>query len=156
MRQSLVTRKNRKLRELRRLYPTSRSSSSTGATSSASPSDYRLRLALVSRAARRGRHPIGEVYLTRAEIAARVAELGAELAADYDGLEPLLVAPLKSSTVFLADLSRALPIPHALDFLELAAYAERPVAAACGCSRTSTRRSSAATCSSSRTSSTPG
>ena len=40
MRQSLVTRKNRKLRELRRLYPRSRSSSSTGATSSASPSDY--------------------------------------------------------------------------------------------------------------------
>jgi hypoxanthine phosphoribosyltransferase len=33
------------------------------------------------------------------------------------------VAPLKSSTVFLADLSRALPIPHGLDFLELAAYA---------------------------------
>jgi hypoxanthine phosphoribosyltransferase len=32
------------------------------------------------------------------------------------------VAPLKSSTVFLADLSRALPVPHALDFLELAAY----------------------------------
>ena len=39
MKQSLVTRKNRKLRELRRLYPTSRSSSSTGATSSAWPSD---------------------------------------------------------------------------------------------------------------------
>ena len=32
------------------------------------------------------------------------------------------MAPLKSSIVFLADLSRALPIPHALDFLELAAY----------------------------------
>ena len=34
----------------------------------------------------------------------------------------MLVAPLKSSAVFLTDLSRALPIPHALDFLELAAY----------------------------------
>jgi hypoxanthine phosphoribosyltransferase len=33
------------------------------------------------------------------------------------------VAPLKSSIVFLADLSRALPVPHAIDFLELAAYA---------------------------------
>jgi hypoxanthine phosphoribosyltransferase len=32
------------------------------------------------------------------------------------------VAPLKSSVVFLADLSRALQIPHAVDFLELAAY----------------------------------
>ena len=68
-------------------------------------------------------HPIGEVYLTREEISRRVAELGAELAEAYAGLEPLLVAPLKSSAVFLADLSRALPAPHALDFLELAAYA---------------------------------
>ncbi|HWH05486.1 MAG TPA: phosphoribosyltransferase family protein [Gaiellaceae bacterium] len=66
--------------------------------------------------------PIGEVYLSRAEIAARVRELGAALATDYGGREPLLVAPLKSSAVFLADLSRALPVPHALDFVELAAY----------------------------------
>jgi hypoxanthine phosphoribosyltransferase len=61
--------------------------------------------------------------LTRAEIGRRVAQLGAELAEAYAGREPLLVAPLKSSAVFLTDLSRALPIPHALDFLELAAYA---------------------------------
>ncbi len=32
------------------------------------------------------------------------------------------MAPLKSSAVFLADLSRALPLAHELDFLELAAY----------------------------------
>jgi hypoxanthine phosphoribosyltransferase len=32
------------------------------------------------------------------------------------------VAPLKASLVFLTDLSRALEIPHELDFLELAAY----------------------------------
>jgi hypoxanthine phosphoribosyltransferase len=51
-----------------------------------------------------------------------VAELGADLAAAYAAREPLLVAPLKSSAVFLTDLSRALPVPHAIDFLELAAY----------------------------------
>lgn len=34
----------------------------------------------------------------------------------------MLVAPLKSSVVFLADLSRALPIQHEVDFLELAPY----------------------------------
>ena len=53
-----------------------------------------------------------------------MGELGRELAADYAGLEPLLVAPLKSSAVFVADLSRALPEPHTLDFLELAAYTD--------------------------------
>jgi hypoxanthine phosphoribosyltransferase len=68
--------------------------------------------------------PIGEVYLSRAEIAARVAELGCDVAADYAGLEPILIAPLKSSAVFLADLSRALRIPHAIDVIELAAYTD--------------------------------
>jgi hypoxanthine phosphoribosyltransferase len=34
----------------------------------------------------------------------------------------LLVAPLKSSLVFLADLARATPILHHLDFVELAPY----------------------------------
>jgi hypoxanthine phosphoribosyltransferase len=61
--------------------------------------------------------------LARQEITRRVVELGEELASAYAEREPLLVAPLKSSAVFLADLSRALPIPHGVDFLELAAYA---------------------------------
>ena len=62
------------------------------------------------------------MYLSREEIAIRVAELGRLLADDYDGREPLLVAPLKSSAVFLADLSRALEIVHGIDLIELAAY----------------------------------
>ena len=65
---------------------------------------------------------VGGVYLTRAEIAARVAELGAEIARDYTGLDPILIAPLKSSVVFLADLTRQLPVPHTLDLVELAPY----------------------------------
>jgi hypoxanthine phosphoribosyltransferase len=67
---------------------------------------------------------VGGVYLGRDAIAARVVELGAQLAADYKGLNPLLVAPLKSSVVFLADLTRAMPIPHTLDVIELAPYTE--------------------------------
>jgi hypoxanthine phosphoribosyltransferase len=70
------------------------------------------------------RGEVGAVYLTRAEIAARVEELGAEIARDYRDLDPLLVAPLKSSVVFLADLTRAVPVPHTLDLVELAPYAE--------------------------------
>jgi hypoxanthine phosphoribosyltransferase len=51
-----------------------------------------------------------------------VAELGAEIADDYEGREPLLVGALKASLVFLADLSRAMRIVHAVDFVELAGY----------------------------------
>jgi len=65
---------------------------------------------------------VGAVYLTRAEIAARVGELGVEIARDYADLDPILIAPLKSSVVFLADLTRALRVPHTLDVIELAPY----------------------------------
>ena len=66
--------------------------------------------------------PIGDIYLDRTQIAARVAELASAIADAYAGRVPLLVAPLKSSTVFLADLSRALPLDHELDVIELAPY----------------------------------
>jgi hypoxanthine phosphoribosyltransferase len=98
--------------------PTSRSSSSTGAISSASPSTS----ISISPADRIDDDRIGEVYLTAAELGARVRELGAEIALDYEGREPVLVGSLKASLVFIADLSRALPIVHALDFVELAGY----------------------------------
>jgi hypoxanthine phosphoribosyltransferase len=51
-----------------------------------------------------------------------VDELGAELGADYAGLNPLLVCSLKASVVFAADLSRAIGVPHELDFLQLEGY----------------------------------
>ena len=65
---------------------------------------------------------VGEVYLSADELGARVRELGAEIARDYADREPLLVGLLKASLIFITDLSRALPIPHALDFIELAGY----------------------------------
>ena len=67
---------------------------------------------------------VGAVYLSRAEIAERVTELGAEIGAAYADLDPILIAPLKSSVVFLADLTRALSIPHTLDVIELAPYTD--------------------------------
>ena len=65
---------------------------------------------------------MGEVYLPAEDIAARVHELGAEIAADYADREPLLVAALKASLFFVTDLSRAIPILHHLDFIELQGY----------------------------------
>jgi hypoxanthine phosphoribosyltransferase len=70
-------------------------------------------------------HPIGEIYLTRVEIAARVTELGREITAFCGQREPVLVAPLKSSAVFLVDLSRALGIQHEVEVIELAPYSGR-------------------------------
>ena len=67
---------------------------------------------------------IGEVFLDADEIRGRVREIGAELARNYEGSEPLLVGSLKSCIPFVCDLSRAIPIHHHLDFIELAGYGE--------------------------------
>ena len=62
------------------------------------------------------------MYLAADELSARVEQLGAEIGRDYEGREPILVASLKTSVVFVADLCRALPIVHQLDFIALAGY----------------------------------
>ena len=49
----------------------------------------------------------GEIYLTAAELSHRVGELGAEISADFQGRDLLLVVPLKGCVVFATDLSRA-------------------------------------------------
>jgi hypoxanthine phosphoribosyltransferase len=64
------------------------------------------------------------VFLDAEEIGARVRELGAELARDYAGKEPLLVGSLKACLPFICDLSRATPILHHLDFIELTDYGD--------------------------------
>jgi hypoxanthine phosphoribosyltransferase len=51
-----------------------------------------------------------------------VREIGAAIAHDYAGSEPLLVGSLKSCVPFVCDLSMAVPALHALDFIELAGY----------------------------------
>jgi hypoxanthine phosphoribosyltransferase len=62
------------------------------------------------------------VYLSREEIAVRVGELGAEIGRDYAGRDLVLVTVLKGAFVFAADLARAVPTVHAMDFLVLAGY----------------------------------
>src|SRR5256886_11615281 len=65
---------------------------------------------------------VAEVLLTADEIAAKVLELGARIAADYQSRDLVLVSILKGALPFLADLMRAAPIPLALDFLEVSSY----------------------------------
>lgn len=60
--------------------------------------------------------------ITEAEIAARIAELGQKIRADL-GDEPVtLVAILKGSFMFLADLARAIPGEVRVEFLGVASY----------------------------------
>ncbi|HEU4898830.1 MAG TPA: hypoxanthine phosphoribosyltransferase [Actinomycetota bacterium] len=52
----------------------------------------------------------------------RVAELGAELRVDYEGVEPTLVSVLRGGVVFLADLVRAAAMPCRVDFMAISRF----------------------------------
>lgn len=65
---------------------------------------------------------VERVLYTPQQIAARVAELGQQIAHDYEGREPHLVTIVKGSIPFLADLIRAIDLPLSLDLLGVASY----------------------------------
>jgi hypoxanthine phosphoribosyltransferase len=56
------------------------------------------------------------------EIAARIKELAAQIDKDYQGREILMIAVLKGSFLFVADLIRAIKTPTVIDFVRLASY----------------------------------
>ena len=65
---------------------------------------------------------IGEILLSEDDIAAKVAELGARITADYDGRPVTLVSVLKGSLPFMADLMRAIDLPLRIDLMEVSSY----------------------------------
>lgn len=69
-----------------------------------------------------------EVLISEADIRARVGELAAQISADYaDEGEIILLGVLKGAFIFLADLSRALTIPRAIEFIAVSSYEHRSV-----------------------------
>jgi hypoxanthine phosphoribosyltransferase len=65
---------------------------------------------------------VEQILLDGDAIQGRVAELGAQLTADYAGRQPVMVSVLKGSIVFLADLIRATELPLSLDLMEVSSY----------------------------------
>ena len=65
---------------------------------------------------------LGEVVVDAATLQARVAELGAEITADYAGRSPLLIGVLKGAAMFMTDLARAIALPLEIDFMAVSSY----------------------------------
>ena len=65
---------------------------------------------------------VEEILLSEGQIAERVRQLGAQLAADYADRDPVLVSVLKGSIIFLADLIRAMEMSVSLDLMEVSSY----------------------------------
>ena len=72
--------------------------------------------------------PPAELLISRARIAERTAALGVELGRLYGaGRPPVLVGVLKGSTLFLADLVRAMTTDVAVDFMSISSYSQSGV-----------------------------
>jgi len=65
---------------------------------------------------------LAHVLYTRDQIAARVAEMAAEIDCDYAGREPLLVGVLNGAVMVMADLARAMHIHLTMDWMAISSY----------------------------------
>ncbi len=68
------------------------------------------------------RNDIERIMLTEEQIQRRVKELGAQLAEEYRDKNPVMICILKGSTMFFADLLRAMPIRLTMDFMAVSSY----------------------------------
>jgi hypoxanthine phosphoribosyltransferase len=69
------------------------------------------------------RDVLAEVLIDETALRTRVAELGAEISADYQNHPNLLLmCILRGGVPFLVDLSRHLTVPHMMDFMAVTSY----------------------------------
>lgn len=67
-------------------------------------------------------NPNLEVLIPAEKIQGRIRELGAEIARDYAGRNPLLIGVLKGAFIFLSDLMRAADLPLNVEFIAISSY----------------------------------
>lgn len=64
-----------------------------------------------------------DVMISEEEVAQRIQTLGKEITEFYQGSEDLvMVGLLRGSFVFMADLARAIELPHQVDFMTASSY----------------------------------
>ena len=67
-------------------------------------------------------NPDVEVLISAEQIKEKIRELGADIARDYAGRNPLLIGVLKGACTFLSDLIRAADIPLGIEFIAISSY----------------------------------
>jgi len=65
---------------------------------------------------------VESILLSEEEIREKVRELGETIRKDYEGKDLFMLAILKGSVVFMADLMRAIDHPVQIDFMSIASY----------------------------------
>ncbi len=67
-------------------------------------------------------NPNLEPLFTGEQIQTRIAEMGAAIARDYEGQNPLLLGVLKGAFIFLSDLMRAIDLKLGVEFMAISSY----------------------------------
>ena len=67
---------------------------------------------------------VGEILIDADTLRARVASLGEEVSAYYEGRDLLLIGVLKGAVFFMADLMRHLTVPCEVDFMAISSYGD--------------------------------
>jgi hypoxanthine phosphoribosyltransferase len=65
---------------------------------------------------------LSEILIDEKKLQARIAELGAEISADYPDGNLVLICILRGGVPFLVDLSRHITVPHKMDFMAVSSY----------------------------------
>lgn len=65
---------------------------------------------------------VSDTLITREEIATMCQRLGAQITADYQGKDILMVGILRGAVVFMADLMREIEVPCEIDFMAVSSY----------------------------------
>jgi hypoxanthine phosphoribosyltransferase len=65
---------------------------------------------------------LAEILIDPETLQKRVRELGAEISADYQNSDLMLICILRGGVPFLVDLSRHITVPHMVDFMAVSSY----------------------------------
>ena len=129
MKQSLVTRKNRKIRLLRELYPHLNVQVFYQKDFENLIFKYGLAERPVQGMSREApsKDPPGieRILFTEEQIAQRIQEVAAEITERYRGKPLKLVGVLKGSVFFLTALARQIQIPVKIDFLAISSFSNK-------------------------------
>lgn len=63
-----------------------------------------------------------KVLISEEDLQARIKVMGEEISRDYEGEDLMLICILRGGVMFLADLMRAITIPHTIDFMAVSSY----------------------------------
>ena len=65
---------------------------------------------------------VERILFTQGELERRIAQLGEQITADYEGKKVAVASVLRGSYIFMADLTRAIQLPITVDFMAVSSY----------------------------------